>query len=63
MLNFPLTILSVLTTALKRLRANFGLALCALIALLAAVALAVSIPVYAEGASLRLLQSTLAPSA
>src|SRR5689334_9618456 len=60
MLNFPLTILSVLTTALKRLRANFGLALCALIALLAAVALAVSIPVYAEGASLRLLQSTLA---
>src|SRR5689334_17119818 len=59
MLNFPLTILSVLTTALKRLRANSGLALCALIALLAAVALSVSIPVYAEGASLRLLQSTL----
>ena len=60
MLNFPLTILSVLTTAIKRLRANFGLALCALIALLAAVALSVSVPVYAEGASLRLLQSTLA---
>ena len=60
MLNFPLTFLSVLTTAIKRLRANFGLALCALIALLAAVALSVSVPIYAEGASLRLLQSTLA---
>jgi putative ABC transport system permease protein len=54
------TILSVLTTAIKRLRANIGLALCALIALLAAVALSVSVPIYAEGASLRLLQSTLA---
>ncbi|MDQ2998785.1 MAG: FtsX-like permease family protein, partial [Chloroflexota bacterium] len=60
MLNFPLTLLSVLSTAIKRLRANFGLALCALIALLAAVALSVSVPIYAEGASLRLLQSTLA---
>jgi putative ABC transport system permease protein len=60
MLNFFWTILSVLTTALKRLRANVGLALCALVALLAAVALSVSIPVYAEGASLRLLKSTLA---
>ena len=60
MLSFPLTFLSVLTTAIKRLRANFGLALCALIALLAAVALSVSVPIYAEGASLRLLQSTLA---
>jgi putative ABC transport system permease protein len=59
-LNLLWTILSVLTTALKRLRANWGLALCALIALLAAVALAVSVPIYAEGASLRLLQSTLA---
>lgn len=54
------TFLSVLTTAIKRLRANFGLALCALIALLAAVALSVSVPIYAEGASLRLLQGTLA---
>ncbi|HEU5103069.1 MAG TPA: ABC transporter permease [Roseiflexaceae bacterium] len=60
MLKFPLTLLSVLTTALKRLRANFGLALCALIALVAAVALSVSVPIYAEGASLRLLESTLA---
>ncbi|MBK9715164.1 MAG: ABC transporter permease [Kouleothrix sp.] len=59
-MNVLLTILSVLTTALRRLRANLGLALCALVALLAAVALSVSIPVYAEGASLRLLQSTLA---
>src|SRR5262249_58069919 len=60
MLNFLLTIISVFTTALKRLRANFGLALCALVALVAAVALAISIPVYAEGASLRLLKGELA---
>jgi len=59
MLNLLWTILSVLTTALKRLRANFGLALCAMVALVAAVALAVSIPIYSEGASLRLLKSTL----
>jgi len=59
MLNLLWTILSVLTTALKRLRANFGLALCAIVALLAAVALSVSIPIYSEGASLRLLKSTL----
>jgi putative ABC transport system permease protein len=60
MLNLFLTIISVFTTALKRLRANFGLALCALVALIAAVALAISIPVYAEGASLRLLKAELA---
>src|SRR5262245_56156332 len=60
MFNFLFTVLSVFTTALKRLRANFGLALCALIALIAAVALAVSIPIYAEGASLRLLKAELA---
>jgi putative ABC transport system permease protein len=59
MINLLLTILSVGTTALKRLRANFGLALCALVALLAAVALSVSIPVYSEGASLRVLQGEL----
>ncbi len=53
-------IFSVLTTALKRLRTNAGLALCALLALVAAVALAVSIPVYAEGASLRLLRDEIA---
>src|SRR5690349_20642082 len=60
MVNFIFTILAVLTTALQRLRANFGLALCALIALLAAVALSVSIPVYSEAASLRLLKNELA---
>jgi putative ABC transport system permease protein len=60
MLNLLLTMLSVLVAALKRLRANVGLALCALVALVVAVALAVSIPVYAEGASLRVLQSELA---
>lgn len=59
-MNLIWTILSVLTTALKRLRANVGLALCAIVALLAAVALSVSVPIYAEGASLRLLKSTLA---
>lgn len=60
MLNVLLTVFSVLTTALRRLRANLGLALCALAALLVAVALSVSIPTYAEGASLRLLQGELA---
>src|SRR5918912_920337 len=60
MFNFIFTILAVLTTALQRLRSNFGLALCSLIALLAAVALSVSIPVYAEAASLRLLKGEIA---
>jgi putative ABC transport system permease protein len=59
-MNILRTLLSVLTTALKRLRANLGLALCAQIALLVAVALSVSIPVYAEGASLRLLREEIA---
>lgn len=58
-MNVLLVFLSVVTTALRRLWANRGLALCALTALLTAVALSVSIPVYAEGASLRLLQSEL----
>jgi putative ABC transport system permease protein len=58
-MKFLLTTLSILTTALRRLAANAGLALCALVALTAAVALAVSIPVYAEGASLRVLQNEL----
>lgn len=57
--NFLLTLLSVITTALKRLRANLWLSLCALVALITAVALCVSIPVYAEGASLRLLQGEI----
>lgn len=59
MVNLLLSVLSVVTTAVKRLRANLGLALCALVALLAAVALSVSVPVYAEGASLRLLQGEI----
>jgi putative ABC transport system permease protein len=46
--------------ALRRLWANAGLALCALLALVVAVALAVSVPVYAEAASLRVLQDELA---
>lgn len=60
LLAFPLLILSIFTTALRRLWANLGLALCALVALLVAVALCVSIPVYAEAASLRLLKDELA---
>lgn len=51
---------SLVVWALKRLIANSGLAMCVLIALLASVALSVSIPVYAEGASLRLLQKEIA---
>lgn len=53
------TILSVLTTALKRLRANLGLAACALIAATSAVALAASVPAYAEAGSLRLLREEI----
>lgn len=59
MLTFLRTLTAVLPTALRRLGANLGLALCALVALVAAVALSISIPVYAEGASLRLLQSEI----
>jgi len=54
-----LAILSVLTAALKRLRANVGLALCAWLAAVTAVALASAIPAYAESASLRLLQDEI----
>lgn len=59
MIRVPLTLWAVVLAALKRLSANIGLALCALIALLTAVALSVSIPVYAEGASLRLLEKEI----
>ncbi len=55
----PLALVAVVLTALKRLMANLGLALCALIALVASVALSVSIPVYAESASLRLLKQEI----
>ncbi len=58
-MRFFLTAFTVLTAALRRLLANFWLVLCALLALTAAVALAVSVPVYAEGASLRLLNSEI----
>jgi putative ABC transport system permease protein len=57
----PLAILlSIFSAALKRMRANLGLTLSAEVALIAAVALAVSIPVYADGASLRLLRDEIA---
>jgi putative ABC transport system permease protein len=59
MLKLPQAILAVLLTAVKRLRSNFGLALCALIALTAAVAIAVSVPVYAEASNLRLLKAEI----
>ncbi len=52
--------LAIVPTALRRLRANLGLALCALLALVAAVALAVSVPLYAEAASLRVLRDEIA---
>ncbi len=56
----PLALLAIGHTALRRLTANLGLALCALVAITIAVALSVSIPIYAESASLRLLQKELA---
>ena len=46
---------AIIRTAIKRLGSNLWLALCAQIALIVAVALAVSVPLYAERASLRLL--------
>lgn len=52
-------LISVLTAALKRLRANLGLALCAWLAAVIAVALAAAVPAYAEAASLRLLQDEI----
>lgn len=54
-----LALLSVLTAASKRLRANLGLALCAWLAAVTAIALAAAIPAYAEAASLRLLQDEI----
>ncbi|MGQ9826344.1 MAG: FtsX-like permease family protein [Roseiflexus sp.] len=51
--------LSVLTAAFKRLRANLGLAWCAWLAAVTAVALASAIPAYAEAANLRLLQDEI----
>ena len=52
-------LISVLTAAIKRLRANLGLALCAWLAAVIAVALAAAVPAYAEAASLRLLQDEI----
>lgn len=60
MLKFPQAVLAVLVTALKRMRANLGLTVCALIALTAAVALSMSIPMYAEASNLRLLKDEIA---
>ena len=54
-----LATLSVLTAALKRLRSNFGLTLCAWLAAVTAVALASAIPSYAEAANLRLLRDEI----
>jgi len=54
-----ITILSIVITALKRLRANLGLTLCALAAATSAVALAAAAPAYAEVASLRLLRDEI----
>jgi putative ABC transport system permease protein len=54
-----LSTLSVLTAALKRLRANLALTLCAWLAAVTAVALASAIPTYAEAANLRLLRDEI----
>jgi len=54
-----LSTLSVLTAALKRLRANLALTLCAWLAAVTAVALASAIPAYAEAANLRLLRDEI----
>lgn len=59
-LSFFTTLPSLVRAAVKRLSANKGLAACALIALTVSVALSASIPIYAESASLRLLQKELA---
>ena len=53
-------LLQLMLIALRRLGAHAGLALCALLALVIAVALATSIPLYAEAASFRILQDELA---
>ncbi|MBC8162540.1 MAG: FtsX-like permease family protein [Roseiflexaceae bacterium] len=60
MLKLPQAIVAILVTALKRLRANWSLTLCALIALTAATALAMSVPMYAEASNLRLLKDEIA---
>lgn len=52
-------VLTLVPVALRRLRANAELAVCALAALVVAVALAVSVPSYADGASLRVLREEL----
>lgn len=59
-LAFLRSLFAVLPAALRRLAANPGLALSGLIALLITVALCISIPLYAEGASLRLLKNEIA---
>ena len=60
MLKLPQAIFAVLVTAIKRGRANWGLTLCAIIALTAATALAMSVPIYAEASNLRLLKDEIA---
>lgn len=56
----PFPVLAIVGVARKRLHSNPGLALVAWLALTISVALSVSIPTYAEGASLRLLKQELA---
>lgn len=51
---------AIVPVALRRLRAQWALYCCALIALTLAVALAALVPLYTEGASLRLLERELA---
>ena len=60
MLKLPQAIFAVLLTAAKRMRANWALTLCAIVALTAAVAIAMAVPIYANAASLRLLKDEIA---
>ncbi len=53
-------LIAIVPVTLRRLRAHLGLTLCALVALTTAVAIAVSIPIYAESAGLRILRAETA---
>lgn len=58
-----MSIFSAIPFAIKRLWSHRGLALCLLAGLTAAIALAVAVPLYADGVNYNLLQAALAKSA
>jgi putative ABC transport system permease protein len=53
-------VIAIVPITLRRLRAHVGLTLCALLALTTAVAIPIAIPIYAEGAGLRILRTETA---